>query len=445
MAADPERRPDPNDCTAALTCPVDPRTTGWTNHGGIVDEVLYTSRSGATMSGHVWATKSGPAKRPGIVLVNGSIVGSEQVYWYLAQTLARAGFVVMTFDPQGEGSSDQFGEAPDEREDAFAGTPGTGPFGPPGSTGDATGGNGLAFYDGGQDALDFFVSAPTKPYSPRPSRTTHTSHDAKQQRRAQSGLNAGWNPLSHMIDPTRLGMAGHSYGAVAASWLTQHDRRLSGAVALDSLCVPVSPSPPESAVSQPNPDFGGMPSTSYGLPRDCFAAPAGPAPRITKPILGIASDYFMTEQPYLRPPNPLAKARASLAYSDAGVDTGQIVIRGGTHYEFNDAPEAAPASLRGIDLAAWYTAAWLRKYVAREPGADDMLLSRRWLADDGVAEADPAGDGNAYSWHLRSRLDIHREDGTRFRCENLRTSCPGMVPADRDGWPSGYSWADAVR
>jgi len=78
--------------------------------------VLFTARDGATISGHVWATVAGPAKRPGIVITNGSVQADEQMYWYAAHTLAKAGYVVLTFDPQGQGQSDTLGQSPDTDE-----------------------------------------------------------------------------------------------------------------------------------------------------------------------------------------------------------------------------------------------------------------------------------------------------------------------------------------
>lgn len=443
MLTDPERQPNVNSCTTIVLCPIDPRVQGWTAKGGLVEPVLYTSRSGATMSGHVWATRTGPAKRPGVVVINGSVVGFEEIYWYLAQTLARSGFVVMTFDVQGEGMSDQFGAKPDQLEDAFAGIPLLGLFAPKGSSDGpiGLGGNGLAFYDGGQDALDFFLSTPAKPYVPRVSRISGTSHAAKQVRRVAAGRNAAYNPLWNLLDGSRIGLTGHSYGAVATSWLTQKDPRVSTGVALDNLCVPVSPAPDElAAFSAPNPDFSGRPDIMNGLPTRCFEAPPGPAPRITKPALGINGDYLLAPVPFLAPPNPLGKSRASLAYSRAGVDTGQITIRGGTHFDFNDVPAALPASLRGIDQVAWYTSAWFDKYLDRDPTADARLLTRRWQSDARARSADPTGDGNLFSWHFRSRLDIHTAGGTRYRCENLRAGCAGMTPASGDGWSGDYDF-----
>ena len=54
--------------------------------------VLFTARNGATLSGHVWATRAGPAQRPGIVITNGSVQAPETLYWFVAQTLAKAGY-----------------------------------------------------------------------------------------------------------------------------------------------------------------------------------------------------------------------------------------------------------------------------------------------------------------------------------------------------------------
>ncbi len=445
LRQDPERRPNPNPCTSVVLCPVDPRLTQWTAHDGLVETVLYTSRSGATISGHIWATRSGAAKRPGVVIVNGSIVGFEQIYWFAAQALAKAGFVVMTFDAQGEGMSDQFGAAPDQLEAAFAGTPVLGLLGPKPAAGPGLGGNGLPFYDGGADALDFMLSTPERPYVPVRSRTSGTSHADKQARRVASGLNSANNPLHALLDTSRIGLAGHSYGAVAASWLAQNDPRVRTAVAWDSLCVPVSPAPDEIAAfaAAPVNRFAGAVSGGllYGLPVTCFGAPAGPAPAITKPALGINSDYLAAGIPYVTPPNPREKAAASFAYSAAGVDTGNITLRGGTHFDFNDVPVLLPASRRGIDLVTWYTVAWFAKYLQNDPLADRLLMSTRWQNDAAAAKALPAGEPNVYSWHYRSRLSITQANGERFQCEDLRKGCTGQVPAVADCGNTPYAFA----
>jgi dienelactone hydrolase len=153
-------------------------STGWASRGdGLVRPVLFTARDGATISGHVWATVAGPAKRPGIVITNGSVQADEQMYWYLAQTLAKDGYVVLTFDPQGQGQSDTPGAAPDTTEGVPAQS------------------DGRPFYDGTVDAINFLESTPAHPYKPVTSCRTGTSHATKQDARVKAGLDAAYNPF----------------------------------------------------------------------------------------------------------------------------------------------------------------------------------------------------------------------------------------------------------
>lgn len=112
-----------------------------------------------------------------------------------------------------------------------------------------------------------------------------------------------------------------------------------------------------------SPGLGPVPASSiYGFQVDCLGAPNGRAPKITKPMLGITGDYVVPFA-YTTKPNPAGKSRASRAYSAAGVDTGQVVIRGGDHLDCSDAPGSLLATLRGVDMTAWYTNAWFLKYL----------------------------------------------------------------------------------
>src|SRR4051794_20680374 len=73
-------------------CAGDVRRYGWAaSGGGIVQPVLFTARNGSTLSGHVWATAAGPARRPAVVITNGSVQAPEEMYWYAATALAKAG------------------------------------------------------------------------------------------------------------------------------------------------------------------------------------------------------------------------------------------------------------------------------------------------------------------------------------------------------------------
>ena len=307
QATDPEREFVSDLCWNGNDgCAGDVRLYDWQTKGyGIVQPVLFTARNGATLSGHVWATKAGPAKRPGIVITNGSVQADEQLYWYAAQTLAKAGYVVLTFDPQGQGQSDTRGESPDQQE----GTPAQS--------------DGRPFFDGTEDAIDFFLSTPTKPYEPVASCESGTSHAAKQNRRAAAGLDAAYNPFWKLLDPARLGIAGHSYGAAGVSYIGQWDPRVKAIVAWDNLAKP---------------DPGASTGASGGGPEEkgCVDASQRTVPPVTKPALGMSADYFIPPVPNTTDPDPLAKSTESLAYSKAGVDTGEIIIQGGTHNDFSN-------------------------------------------------------------------------------------------------------------
>jgi dienelactone hydrolase len=395
-------------------CAGDIRLNNWASNGyGLVRPVLFTARDGATLSGHVWATVAGPAKRPGIVITNGSVQADEQMYWWAAQTLAKAGYVVLTFDPQGQGQSDTFGAGADATEGVPAQT------------------DGRPFYDGTEDAIDFLVSTPSKPYGPVPSCTTGTSHAPKQNARVHEGLDAAYNPFWRLLDRGRIGLAGHSYGAAGVSYIAQWDPRVKAVVAWDNLGGPGPNAAPVPGSSGGSSTIGeqGCPST----PADRTTVP------ITKPGLGISADYGLPPLPNLSLPDPQGKSRISHDYTRAGVDTGEIVIRGGSHLDFSFIPnQAFGASLRGPDLADWYTTAWFDKYLKHDRTADARLLSSRWREDPVEAAVDPSHDGNAFSFYYYSRLDVSLGRGKRFDCENLRDGCPGMTAGD--GYAGVYSY-----
>jgi dienelactone hydrolase len=378
-------------------CAGDVRLYDWQAKGyGIVTPVLFTARSGATLSGHVWATKAGPAKRPGIVITNGSVQADEQLYWFAAQALAKAGYVVLTFDPQGQGQSDTPGVGADQLEGVPAQK------------------DGRPFFDGTEDALSFFLSTRGHPYVPVPSCNSGTSHADKQRTRVAAGLDTAYNPFASLLDPSRIGLAGHSYGASGVSYVAQADPRVKAVVAWDNLGAP-DPSTKESG---------------------CVDARARKVVPITKPGLGMSADYFLPPYPNTSLPDPKAKSTESLHYSKAGVDTGEIIIRGGSHYDFDWIPNAGfGASLRGADEIAWYTTAWFDKYVKGDRTADARLLTNRWRHDGAEASVDLDHDGNLMSFYYDSRLDVE-VSGHRVRCEDLRAGCSAL--SDRDGWRGMY-------
>jgi dienelactone hydrolase len=399
-------------------CAGDIRLYNWANNGyGLVRPVLFTARNGATISGHVWATVAGPAKRPGIVITNGSVQADEEMYWYAAQTLAKDGYVVLTFDPQGQGQSDTYGQPPDRNEGVPAQTTGT------------------PFYDGTEDAIDFLLSNAKHPYEPVRSCTTGTSHAPKQNARVRAGLDAAYNPFWQLLNRSEIGLAGHSYGAAGVSYIGQWDPRVKAIVAWDDL-------------GGPGPHDAPVPGAAPGAPPQTIGeagCPANPRDRTTvrlsKPALGMSADYGLPPAPNTQLPDPNAKSTWSLKYSKAGVDTGEIIIRGGSHLDFSFIPnQAFGASYRGPDIIDWYTTAWFDKYLKHDARADARLLSERWRADPVEASIDPNHDGNAFSFYYYSRLDIHLASGKKFDCEDLRDGCSGLIPTRHDGWRGDYAY-----
>lgn len=413
LASDPERQFLTDLCWSnGIPCAGDVRLYDWESKGyGLVKPVLFANRTGAIISGHVWATRAGPASRPLVVITSGSIQATEQMYWWAAQTLAKAGYVVLTTDPQHQGRSDTYGEG----ADAFEGVPSQS--------------QGNTFYDGTVDALDFMLSTPAKPYCPQPARSGN-SHCDKQTRRVAAGLNTPFNPFWSLVGPQHVGLAGHSYGAQGVSYIGQQDLRVKAIVAWDNLCHPDgSTATPANILAE------------RSAPTSCQAGFQAPAPALRTPALGISNDYTGGPLPP-QPGEPLVKAKPSIELSKAGVDTGEIVIRGGTHFEYSYLPFMLfSATLRGVDLSAWYTVAWFDKYLKNDPTADQRLLTTRWLADAKDAELDPDGKGNMFSFYYRSRLDIHH-DGQRLICENLEQGCAAMS-AD-DGVNGDYRFLDVV-
>ena len=413
---DPERNFAGNVCAnGGQECAGDVRFYDWQDNGfAIVEPVLFTARNGSTISGRVWATEGGPERKPLIVITTGSVQAPEQLYWGQAAVLAKHGYVVLTYDVQGQGRSDTFGEGADEMD----GVPSQ---------------EGRPFYDNTEDALDFALSTPGDPYDPRPSCTSGTDHSPKQDRRVGDGLNAAYNPLAELVDPSRVGIAGHSLGAAAVSYVGQIDDRVDAIVAWDNLRSPDGGQPP-----------GGGP----GGPPDCDSgsSPRPASPPITKPALGISNDYGIAPSPNTSDPDPQSGNDGFVAYKEAGVDSLQFHIRGGTHEESAfipgmTVPILGLATLRGPDLVGWYSTAWFDKHVrcadasGCEQEADDRLLTDRWRDDLRSGQIDTNDDPNVFSFYQRSRYDVLTAEGVEVVCDDMRAGCASMGP---DGLPAGY-------
>jgi len=326
-------------------CDGDPfrRLEAWNGARGKVVEVSYPNRYGATIRADLWAPKvpftdpvsgsvsSGPF--PGVILVSG--YGFERFrYRAFAEGLAEAGYVVLTFDPQGQGDSDAAPNPTSTYCDADGawrrpqemGISETGPC-------------------AGEDPQPE-ATTQDLPYLPRillfqDARGTQPLYDAIRPRFVFGTLDAAaWllskaNPLRGLVDGTRLGVAGHSIGAYAAMMVANGDplHRFRTGISWDSFA---------------HLDNG-----------------VGP----TVPTMFQQSEQENLIGPRYAPPaDPEALHPARLSYAafvSSSVDTKFIVLRSSTHREWSYfAPGAvSEASSKGERVALYESLAWLDRYL----------------------------------------------------------------------------------
>jgi dienelactone hydrolase len=347
-----------------------------------VEPVTFLDRGGAQLFGRVWAPKGATGPLPGVVVINGSVQAPETLYWWAAQALVEAGYVVMTFDPRGQGRSDNS-------------TPG----GEPGSNA-----NPDVFATNLVDAIDFFLSTPAAPYE------GNVAEDAREV--------TAVNPLHAVVDPDRLGAVGHSLGARGVSVVqgaqpwpgTGDDNPIDVVVAWDNLAL----------------SDGAAGDGLAGIPL---------VPRV--PAMGQAGDYFLTPTPYTSPPDPDDKRGGFLTWVDAGLPSYQLVVEGGTHYEWSLLPTFPATAWEpggdggwGNPLARHFTVAWLDRWLkaAGEPGFADA--DARLLDVDARPESDDlqGGDGTAswcerLSFHFTSSYRFPARDGAPQALEDIGATC----------------------
>lgn len=328
-----------------------PLRRGWTGRRGMRTRISYTNRYGALIRGDVFAPLPGAKDPysgrelkppfPGVVITTGSVQGSERMYWWLAQDLAERGYVVLTYDVQGQGTS----ETLPHQNDQINALPFCNPFGPP-AEGEQFGCPGVPaqqdsnFVFGTQDALSYFLSTPDKRYN--------------------GEFNPYWNlfdrsPDKRTVTPgrtTRVAIIGHSLGARAVSMVQGTDDRVEAVVALDKL---------------------GLATGSAGGASEF---------KPVVPALGIQSEYGFNVWPYWmsggssiaaqpqspdKAPDPKREEKTGFdLWRAAGVDSMVVVPRASTHLEYTDIAYALPASRYGQDVASVYTQAWLDRYLKHE-------------------------------------------------------------------------------
>lgn len=341
---------------------------------GEVTPVNFYDSEGARLSGRVWAPRDRTDGQtfPAVVIINGSVQAPETLYWWAAQLLVENGYLVMTFDPRGQGRSDS--QTPDGQR--------------------GTNLNDVVFRRNLIDAIDFFYSTPDAPYVHNLPGSPGFEGDNGE------APTTPFNPVHALLDRDRLGVAGHSLGATGVS-VVQGEQPWPGTAVADN--------PIDAVVAWDN--------LALGTELDGVAV----TPRV--PALGQAGDYFLTPTPYDTPPDPDDKRTGFLAWQAAGVPSMQVNIEGGTHYEWSLLPgfpatswEAGGDGGWGNPLARHYTLAWFDRWLKQAGETGHDTADARLLADSDWQER--------MSFYFRSSRDFPTRDGVSQQCADILRDCP---------------------
>jgi hypothetical protein len=189
------------------------------------------------------------------------------------------------------------------------------------------------FYQGAEDSLNFFLSTPSHPYG------------------------GSYNPGYEQLDANDVGIAGHSLGAAAVSWIGQCDKRVKTVVAWDDL----------------------EPVTMSQCPQNVTIPKGDQAKALHAPGLATTQDYEFNVQPAPTVPNPNGGTNGGGGAGDsgyaslakAGIDSEIVSFSNGTHLTYSYIPYVFPANEIAERGAFYYTLAWFDKYLR---GGKDPLL-----------------------------------------------------------------------
>ncbi len=302
--------------------------------GGTATSIVFHGLDGAQLRGHLWLPpKSVPKPKggyPGVVITDGSIQAYENLYYWAAEGLAQYGYEVMTYDVQGQGHSDLL---------PASCTPSSCPGVPYQQN--------YNFYQGAEDSLSWFDSPA--------------------------------NPGFSRLNADRIGIAGHSAGAAAVTWVGQCDSRVKAVVAWDDLGV-VDPSQCAANVTIPK---------------------RFQARNVHAPALANTNDYEFNIQPATKVPNPHGDSNAGglngdsgyLSLAKAGVDSELVSFRNGTHLTYSYVDLVLPSNELSERFSFYYTLAWFDEYL--RAGSDPYTQRSAFARLTNLGAYDDSADRNS--------------------------------------------------
>ena len=364
------------------------------NEAEVIPVVFY-DQACARISGRVWRPRTGSGPFPGVVIQNGSVQAPETLYWWAAQALVRSGYLVMTFDPRGQGRSDQQTPAGEQGSNA----------------------NPVVFWEGLVNAIDFFRSTSAQPYP----------HNQTCANTYPTTVTA-FNPFTSNLDFGRLGIAGHSLGGTGVSVVQSY-----GATGADAWPGLIDATNPVDAVVAWDGIFtqesGGSGNAGGNAPGTTSGSTSTPPVVAQFPILGQNSEYGLTPIPFSSPPDPEQLITNFGVWQDAGIPVIEQTIQGSSHYEWSLLPTFPatswcpnPASEEceggwGNDFAEHYMLAWFDRWLKQSGEPGFATADARLLDDDGVQGR------NKYSFRYQSARDFATRDGQRQLCLDIRAGC----------------------
>lgn len=353
----------------------DPYRQSWERGSRI--PLRFPNRYGAQLAATLWLGDDRSAGGRPLVVVTPGGGGFQQLYMWAAQGLAESGYAVVTFDPQGHGSSDVY---PSEE-----------------FCGDGAG----EWWRQPQEfgAVEKERCAGLVPAAPSYTPTLAAVHlfgiiDTLDW------LSSDANPHRDILDLDRIALAGHSLGGWSSLVVGHADERVDAVVVWDSFGA----LPPGFVPRVPTMVQGSEVRSS------CAPAPAGCRGLRAAYDAGLWGGAPGVELPGAhRDDHPAV--RVADAVTAAAVPAMEVVLRGSTHFEwaytYALAPTGFPASSKGERVAFHYTLAWLDRWL-KPAGGGGVAAARDRLTlhegrFDGSADASAIGTGR---WDALAQANV---------------------------------------